>query len=586
SFTGIIKELERKHSETESDWVRQEIEKYMREKVCPQCKGSRLKKEARSVTIDKLSISEVTEFDIDSSKEWIGKLLDDKGPLNEREKNIARLIVKEIETRLQFLLSVGLTYLTLDRPAGSLSGGEAQRIRLASQIGSGLSGVLYVLDEPTIGLHLKDNKKLIDTLNNLKKLGNTVVVVEHDREMIENADHIIDFGPGAGKNGGQIIAQGDTKAIIENEKSLTGKYLSGEKKVKVYKDNTLIKEDGYEGDKERASSDNSKIKLSGCSQYNLKNIDVEFPLGKFVVITGVSGSGKSTLLVDTLYPAVYSQFNPHYRGSVGEFEKIEGVVNSDKIILIDQSPIGRTPRSNPATYTKVFDYIRDVFANTKQARASGYKKGRFSFNVKSGRCEACEGQGQTKIEMQFMSDIWVNCEICNGKRYNKSTLEVEYRGKNISEVLDMTTDEAHEFFHNHPKIINKLKTLLDVGLGYMELGQPATTLSGGEAQRVKLATELSKRSTGNTIYILDEPTTGLHFADVEKLLNVLVLLVKKGNSVFIIEHNMEIIKNAQWIIDMGPEGGDGGGRVIAQGTVEQIQKHKNSYTGAFLSKLK
>jgi len=569
SFIGIVNELERRYKETDSEYVRTEVEKYMRQQVCPSCKGERLKKESLSITVDGLSISKVTSFSITKMLEWIEKLQVAKQVLSERELNISQIILNEISGRLKFLLSVGLEYITLDREASSLSGGESQRIRLASQIGSGLTGVLYVLDEPTIGLHQKDNQKLIDTLKKLRDLGNSIIVVEHDAEMIKQSDYVVDFGPGAGKFGGGIVAQGAPKQIENNNKSLTGDYLSGRKKVVV--------DFNYQ-----KKFDSKYITLKGCSQYNLKNINVNFPLGKMVVITGVSGSGKSTLLVETLYPALMQQINTFYKGNVGAYKMIDGVENVDKAILIDQSPIGRTPRSNPATYTKVFDHIRDVFANTKEARAEGYTKSRFSFNLKGGRCEACEGQGQIKIEMQFMNDIWITCDVCNGKRYNASTLDIIYKGKNISDVLNMTVDEANEFFHNHKPIEDKLQTLIDVGLGYIELGQPATTLSGGEAQRVKLASELSKRSTGNTVYILDEPTTGLHFYDVEKLLKVLKVLVSRGNSVFLIEHNLDVIRNADWIIDLGPDGGDNGGQIVAQGTISQIKKNINSYTAEYL----
>lgn len=573
-FPGILPELERKYKESTSDWIRSEIEKYMREKVCPGCEGARLKKEALSITLDKKSISDTSAYTITQELEWIIKLSAQKSPLSTRERSIAKLILKEIENRLAFLASVGIEYLTLDRPSGTLSGGEAQRIRLASQIGSGLTGVLYVLDEPTIGLHQKDNKKLIDTLKALRDLGNNVLVVEHDAEMIKSADYIVDFGPGAGKNGGEVVVAGTPFQISKNRKSITGSYLSGKKKVEVKNGHHEVLD----------APVNGAITLYGCNQFNLKKINVQFPLGKLVTITGVSGSGKSTLLVETLYPAIMNFVNRFFKGVPGEFKKIEGVEQVDKAILIDQSPIGRTPRSNPATYTKVFDHIRDVFANTREARASGFKKGRFSFNVKGGRCEACEGQGQNKIEMQFMSDIWVTCEVCNGARYNSQTLEVTYRGKNIAEVLDMTISEAKEFFHAHHPITSKMETLDAVGLSYMELGQPATTLSGGEAQRVKLSSELAKKATGKTIYILDEPTTGLHFADVTKLLTVLKMLVAKGNSVFVIEHNLDVIRNSDWIIDLGPEGGEAGGKVVSQGTVQNLKQSKNSYTGDYLRK--
>lgn len=567
-FIGIVADLQRRYQESTSDYVKGEIEKYMREKICETCKGTRLKPESLSVTILGESISAATSRSVTKVLEWTSSLNTNK-EINEREKEIAKLIIKEIEQRLRFLISVGLEYLTLDRVAGSLSGGEAQRIRLASQIGSGLSGVLYVLDEPTIGLHQRDNKKLIDTLKKLRDLGNTVVVVEHDREMIQSADHIIDFGPGAGDNGGEIVATGSPKDISANPKSLTGKYISGKKTVEVVKNLTLVP--------------NAKsLTIFGCHQYNLKDIDVNFPLGKFVCITGVSGSGKSTLLVETLYPALSRHLNPFYRGEPGKFNRLEGEENIDKVILIDQSPIGRTPRSNPATYTGLFDPVREVFAQTREAKTLGFKKGRFSFNLRGGRCEACEGQGQIKIEMQFMSDIWISCDVCQSKRYNSQTLEVTYRGKNVAEVLAMTVTDAIDFFHANPHILTKLDTLNEVGLGYIKLGQPATTLSGGEAQRVKLATELSKRATGKTVYILDEPTTGLHFADVEKLLKVLRLLVDKGNTVLLIEHNLDVVKNADWIIDLGPEGGDAGGFIIAQGTPGQVIKNRKSYTGKYL----
>lgn len=563
-YEGIVGNLERRYAETESDWAREEIRKYMRERVCPTCDGTRLKKEALSVTIDGLSIAEVTNFSINKMIEWI-----ENTKLNAREQEIGHLVIKEIVGRLKFLLNVGLEYLTLSRVAGSLSGGEAQRIRLASQIGSGLTGVLYVLDEPTIGLHPRDDQKLIDTLKKLRDLGNSVVVVEHDAEMMKQSDWICDFGPGAGKNGGEVIATGTPEEIKKDPNSITGKYLSGKKKIEILGSQLEIPKKEY-------------LKITGCDQFNLKNIDVEFPLGKLISITGVSGSGKSTLLVETLYPALQKELSFNYRGEATGYKNIEGLEYIDKVILIDQSPIGRTPRSNPATYTGMFDPIRDVFASTHDAKSMGFKKGRFSFNVRGGRCEACEGQGQIKIEMQFMSDIWVACDVCHGKRYNSQTLEVSYRGKSISEVLDMTIDDAKEFFHAHPQIEQKLETLSLVGLGYMQLGQPATTLSGGEAQRVKLATELSKKATGKTVYILDEPTTGLHFADVDRLLRVLKLLVQKGNSVFVIEHNLDVIKNSDWVIDLGPEGGDGGGEIVAKGTPRDIAANKKSYTSEYL----
>ncbi|MFZ5932997.1 MAG: excinuclease ABC subunit UvrA [Patescibacteria group bacterium] len=567
-FYGIVHFLERRHAETESDFVRWEIEKYMRQRLCETCQGTRLKKEALGITIAALSIAEVTAFSITAAANWIAKL-EGGEILNAREKEIGRLILKEIALRLEFLKSVGLEYLTLDREAGTLSGGEAQRIRLASQIGSGLTGVLYVLDEPTIGLHLKDNQKLIGTLKKLRDLGNSVIVVEHDREMIKESDYVVDFGPQAGKWGGQIVATGTPKDVARNVKSLTGQYLSGKKRVEV----TINSE---------KSANCETLKILGAKQFNLKNLDINFPLSKFIVVTGVSGSGKSTLLVETLYPALMQKLNPYFRGDVGIFKKLEGGENIDKVILIDQSPIGRTPRSNPATYTKVFDPIRDVFAATHSARALGFKKGQFSFNVRGGRCEACEGQGQIRIEMQFMSDIWVTCDVCHGRRYNSQTLEIAYKGKNVAEILEMTVSEAKEFFHAHPAILSKLETLEAVGLGYIHLGQAATTLSGGEAQRVKLATELGKKGTGKTLYLLDEPTTGLHFADVAKLLTVLKLLVAKGNTVIVIEHNFDVIRNSDWIIDLGPEGGDAGGELVAEGPPQKLKVYKTSYTAEFL----
>ncbi|OGM31085.1 excinuclease ABC subunit A [Candidatus Woesebacteria bacterium RIFCSPHIGHO2_01_FULL_44_10] len=560
-FEGIANQIERRHRTTQSDYARAAYEKFMREVICEACEGRRLKKEALAITIEGMSISQITDLSIKDAQEWVESLPD--GP-------VARLIVKEIVTRLNFLISVGLDYLTLGRAAGTLAGGEAQRIRLASQIGTGLTGVLYVLDEPTIGLHPRDNARLIATLKNLRDLGNTVIVVEHDAEMMNSSDYLVDFGPGAGKQGGAIIASGSSEQVAKNSNSITGQYLSGKRKISI----TGI----------TSSKSSKSLRLLGAAQYNLKNIDLEIPLGKFVAVTGVSGSGKSTLIVETLYHGLNHEMNPAYRSQPGEYKKIEGQQNVNKVSLIDQSPIGRTPRSNPATYTKTFDLIRQAFASTRDARAAGYKPGRFSFNVKGGRCEACEGQGQVKIEMQFMADIWVVCEVCKGTRYNKQTLEVEYKGKNISDVLSLTVAEAEEFFHAHPAIVRKLETLQAVGLDYMELGQSAPTLSGGEAQRVKLAAELGKKHSGHVMYILDEPTTGLHFADLEKLLRVLKLLVSKGNTVIVIEHNLDIIKNADWIIDLGPEGGEKGGEVIAQGTPDHVRKQKNSYTGQFLSK--
>jgi len=564
----VVRRMESRYKKTESEYVKFEFEKYMREQICEGCEGARLKKESLAITINSKNISEITHLSVTNLYQWIDSLIQNK-LINSKEIEIGKLIISEIQGRLKFLQSVGLDYLTLDRVAGTLSGGEAQRIRLASQIGSGLTGVLYVLDEPTIGLHQKDNQKLIDTLKHLRDLGNSVVVVEHDEEMMRQADFMADFGPGAGKNGGELVASGTPHEIMNNKKSITGAYLSHRRKISVPISNQLLIPD-------------SKLTVYGAQQFNLKNIDVEFTLGKFICITGVSGSGKSTLLVETVYPALQQHFNPFFKDDVGAHKRIEGIENIDKAILIDQSPIGRTPRSNPATYTGLFDPIRDIFALTREAKTLGFKKGQFSFNLKGGRCEACEGQGQTKIEMQFMSDIWVSCEVCHSKRYNSQTLEITYKSKNISEVLDLTVCDALSFFSSHPKIYEKLETLEDVGLGYMQLGQPATTLSGGEAQRVKLATELSKRSTGKTFYILDEPTTGLHFADVEKLLKVLRLLVAKGNTVCVIEHNLDVIKNSDWIVDLGPEGGDKGGELIAVGTPKDIKKNLNSITGKYL----
>ena len=572
-FSGIVNELERRYKESQSDYVKGEIEKYMKEQLCESCQGARLKPEVLSVTIDGINISQSTGESITQMLDWITNY---KNYLNSKEQEIGKIIVSEILGRLKFLQSVGLEYLTLDRVAGTLSGGEAQRIRLASQIGSGLTGVLYVLDEPTIGLHQKDNQKLIDTLKTLRNLGNTVIVVEHDEEMMRNADYLADFGPGAGKLGGEVVAFGTIDEVSKNKKSLTGAYLSGKKRIEIHtpKQSLLIKDEPFEKIK--------ILKIYGAGQFNLKNINVEFPLGKFICITGVSGSGKSTLLVETLCPALQQKLSSLFRGDVGLFKTLEGIERIDKVILIDQSPIGRTPRSNPATYTKVFDIIRDVFADTRDARLNGFKKGQFSFNLKGGRCEACEGQGQTKIEMQFMSDIWITCEVCHGRRYNSHTLEITFRGKNIAEVLDLTISDAVEFFHSHRNILEKLETLQDVGLGYMQLGQAATTLSGGEAQRVKLSTELSRRQTGKSFYILDEPTTGLHFADIDRLLRVLKLLVSKGNTVCVIEHNLDVIKNSDWVIDLGPGGGDYGGEIIAVGTPKDIKKNINSVTGKYL----
>lgn len=573
AFPGIIAELERRYSQTESDFIRSDIDRFMVEQICPECKGTRLKKEALAITIAGHSIIDITKMTTANAARLTEELLSPNTPLSKREYEIGRLVLKEISSRLSFLESVGLDYLTLDRSASTLSGGEAQRIRLASQVGSGLTGVLYVLDEPTIGLHLRDNKRLIETLKKLRNLGNTVIVVEHDREMIENADFILDFGPGAGKHGGTIVAQGDISDIIKNKNSMTGLYLSGKKTLWVHKKDKPAK--------------NGALTLEGASKFNLKNLTVNIPLGNLVCVTGVSGSGKSTLLVETLYPALKKAVGEGDIHSKPEerYKALHGVEDIKRVILVDQSPIGRTPRSNPATYTGVFGDIRALFAQSQDARVRGYKPGRFSFNVKGGRCEACEGQGVNKIEMQFLADVYVECEACHGKRYNQETLEVSWHSKNIADVLAMTVEEAREFFANIPHVADKLKTLSDVGLDYMELGQPAPTLSGGEAQRVKLAAELSKRSAGNTLYILDEPTTGLHFADIEKLLFCLRRLVEMGNTVVIIEHNLDVIKNADWIIDLGPEGGERGGEVVACGTPQDVAQNKGSYTGQYLAQI-
>ncbi len=568
-FEGVLTRLERLYKETDSEWRRQDIEKYMRNEVCPTCNGTRLKKEALGVTIEDQNIFQVSNQSIVASLDYLKNLSN----LNGRELQIATPILKELTTRLKFLIDVGLDYLTLNRTANTLAGGEAQRIRLASQIGSGLSGVLYVLDEPSIGLHQRDNKKLITTLIHLRDLGNTVIVVEHDKEMMEDSDYIFDFGPGAGIHGGKIIAEGTPDEIKADKNSLTGSYLSGRKKIdgnRTYTENKLT-------DSEKS------LKIVGAREHNLKNIDVEIPLGKFVCVTGLSGSGKSTLIHDILYHALAKEFYPLHKEKPGAHDGILGIDNLDKVILIDQSPIGRTPRSNPATYTGAFTHIRQLFASTKEAKVKGYKEGRFSFNVKGGRCEACEGEGQIKIEMNFLPDVYVDCEVCHGKRYNAEALEIYFHDKNIADVLDMTVDAAAGFFANIPGLLNKLQTLQDVGLGYIKIGQPATTLSGGEAQRIKLATELAKKATGKTIYILDEPTTGLHFADLEKLLYVLKSLVAKGNTVLVIEHNLDIIKNSDWIIDLGPEGGDKGGEIVATGKPEDIKKVKASWTGKYLN---
>ena len=563
-FEGVIPTLERRHNETKSQGMRDFYEYYMSESECHECKGARLKKEVLSVRVGDKNINELTSMSIDKIKNYINSL-----ELSKKDRMIADQIFKELNKRLQFLMDVGLEYLTLSRSAGTLSGGEAQRIRLATQIGSGLTGVLYILDEPSIGLHQRDNEKLIDTLKKLRDQGNTVLVVEHDEDTMYAADQIIDIGPGAGVHGGRVMAQGTAEEVKLVTDSVTGQYLSGRKQIQV--------------PKKRRKSNGRAIEVKGATENNLKNVNVKFPLGQFVCVTGVSGSGKSTLVNEVLYKSLAKEINGATE-KPGKCDEIKGVENIDKIINIDQSPIGRTPRSNPATYTGVFDIIRDIFAGTNEAKMRGYDKGRFSFNVQGGRCEACSGDGVLKIEMHFLADIYVPCEVCKGKRYNKETLEVKYKGKTIADVLDMTVEEALDFFSNIPRIKQKIQTLYDVGLGYIKLGQPSTTLSGGEAQRVKLATELSKKATGKTLYILDEPTTGLHIADVHKLVDILQRLVDTGNSIVVIEHNLDLIKTADYIIDLGPEGGDNGGKVIAVGSPEQIAKNEQSYTGKFLKK--
>ncbi len=609
NFEGVIPSLDRRYRQTDSQSIREEIESYMSARICPDCRGARLKPEALGVTVGGRNIVQVTRLSIVMAQRFFQELeaespslsaqgsirslngsrngngnpvapdpltpIDPHGPLvevtlTERERFIVRQVLKEIRARLQFLVDVGLDYLTLDRAAATLAGGEAQRIRLATQIGSGLMGVLYILDEPSIGLHQRDNARLIRTLLHLRDLGNTLLVVEHDEDTMRAADHIIDMGPGAGEHGGHIVAEGTYKDIMANTNSLTGDYLARRKRIPL--------------PVQRRNGNRRCLRILGAHENNLKNITVEIPLGKFVVITGVSGSGKSTLISDILYRKLaHAMYRAHDKP--GAHDAIEGIELLDKVIDIDQSPIGRTPRSNPATYTNAFTGIRELFAQVPEARIRGYQPGRFSFNVKGGRCEACKGEGIVKIEMNFLPDVYVPCEVCKGKRYNREALEIRYKGKNIADVLDMTVEEATGFFANVPSIYNKMKTLNDVGLGYMRLGQPATTLSGGEAQRVKLATELARRATGRTMYILDEPTTGLHFADVERLLHVLQRLVDAGNSIVVIEHNMEVIKCADWIIDLGPEGGEAGGEVIAQGTPEDVAENEQSYTGHFLKRM-
>lgn len=570
-FEGVVANLQRRYHETDSDWTRQEIEQYMVIKVCPKCNGKRLKPEVLAVTVADLSIDKVVDMPVNKVKELFEKL---PAKLNAGELKVSQPILKEIIDRTQFLTDVGLAYLTLSRKAGTLAGGEEQRIRLATQIGSKLSGVLYILDEPSIGLHARDQHKLIDTLIKLKELGNTVIVVEHDPQTMQAADWLIEIGPGAGKHGGKVVFQGTMKEMLKSH-TLTGDYLSGRKNVE------------REGKKKPASAKGSGeasqkyLTIIGAEEHNLKNIDVKIPLEKFVCVTGASGSGKSSLVNDILAKSLLKKF---YRAKdePGKHKEILGIENINKVVLVDQSPIGRTPRSNPATYTGAFSYIRDIFVKTKEARVRGYSAGRFSFNVKGGRCEACEGQGQKKVEMYFLPDIYVECEECQGKRYNKEVLEITYKDKNIAEVLNMTVEEAMEFFKNIPGLYEKMKTLKEVGLSYVELGQPATSLSGGEAQRVKLATELSRKGTGKTLYILDEPTTGLHFDDIKKLISVLGGLVEKQNTVLVIEHNIDLIKNADWLIDLGPEGGDGGGQIVGEGTPQDISKIKVSHTGKYL----
>ncbi|MGM9525729.1 MAG: excinuclease ABC subunit UvrA [Peptococcaceae bacterium] len=565
-YEGVIPNLIRRYRDTNSDYTREDIENYMTETKCEVCKGKRLKPEVLAVKINGYNIAEVTDMTIQEAADFFEHL-----QLTERQQLIGHQILKEIRARLNFLVNVGLDYLTLSRAAGTLSGGEAQRIRLATQIGSGLVGVLYVLDEPSIGLHQRDNARLIESLEHLRDLGNTLIVVEHDEDTMYAADYIVDIGPGAGSEGGRVVAAGTLDEIKANPDSITGQYLSGKRQIPIPPVRRQPKDDKW-------------LVIEGAAENNLKNIDVKIPLGVFTCVTGVSGSGKSSLINEILYKSLTRSLYKNAKMHPGKHKAIQGLEHIDKVINIDQSPIGRTPRSNPATYTGVFDAIRELFAQTQDAKMRGYKAGRFSFNIKGGRCEACSGDGIIKIEMHFLSDVYVPCEVCKGKRYNRETLEVRYKGKNIADVLDMTVNQAVEFFENLPKIYRKLKTLQDVGLGYVKLGQPATTLSGGEAQRVKLATELSRKSTGKTLYILDEPTTGLHIADIHKLLEVLNRLVAEGDSVLVIEHNMDVIKSADYIIDLGPEGGKGGGRIVATGTPEEVAKVKKSYTGQFLKK--
>jgi len=567
AFEGILPNMERRYRETESQMVREELAKYLNSQPCPECEGTRLRRDARHILINRKNLPAITAMTIGAATDYFAKL-----NLKGRKAKIAEKILKEIQDRLKFLVDVGLNYLTLSRSAETLSGGEAQRIRLASQIGAGLVGVMYILDEPSIGLHQRDNDRLLNTLRHLRDIGNTVIVVEHDEEAIRSADHIIDIGPGAGVHGGEIVAQGTYQDIQETEKSLTGQYLSGKQKIEI--------------PAQRVKPDpEKKLVLSGAAGNNLKSVNLEIPLGLMTCITGVSGSGKSTLINNTLYPLTATALNGATTLNAAKYKDLTGLDLLDKVVDINQSPIGRTPRSNPATYTGIFTPVRELFAATQESRARGYKPGRFSFNVKGGRCEACQGDGVVKVEMHFLPDVYVACDVCKSMRYNRETLEVKYKGKNIFEVLDMTIEDAREFFDPVPVIARKLQTLIEVGLSYVKLGQAATTLSGGEAQRVKLAKELSKRDTGQTLYILDEPTTGLHFHDIQQLLNVLHRLRDDGNTIAVIEHNLDVIKTADWIVDLGPEGGDGGGQIIATGTPEQVAKVKQSYTGQYLAKI-